>query len=134
MLQCLPPLLQHSPANSSYLDFFRSNVSSIWSFQGTVNSSSTTCLDDSENKTMSGLSVVLAMVSVNLSCLPRSTFSCQSRAVARSPPAEFLLCGGFSPALTNASERCAGSWCLLTEILVLMVPAITLSTWSWCHR
>ncbi len=82
-LSSFHPLLQHSPANSPYLALFRSNVSSIWSSQGTVNSSRTTRLYDSENKTMSGLSVVMAMVSVNLSCLPRSTFSCQFRAVDR---------------------------------------------------
>ncbi len=90
-------LLQHSPANSSYLALFCSNASSIRSSQDTVNSSKTTCLD-SENRTISGLSVDVAIVSGNLSCLPRSTFSCQSRAVARSPPAEFLLPCGFSPA------------------------------------
>ncbi|XP_016374662.1 synaptic vesicle glycoprotein 2C-like [Sinocyclocheilus rhinocerous] len=67
----LMALLRHSPVNSSYLALFRSNASSIRSSQGTVNSSRTTCLDDSENRTMSGLSVVVAMVSGNLSCLPR---------------------------------------------------------------
>ncbi len=99
------PLLQHSPANS-YLALFRSNASSIRSSQGTVNSSKTTCLDDYENRNISGLSVVVAMVSGNLSRLPRSTFSCQSRAIARSPPAEFLLPCGFSPALTNVFTSC----------------------------
>ncbi len=100
------PLLRHSPLNSLYLALFRSNASSIWSSQGTVSSCRTTCLDDSENRTRSGLSEAVAMVSGNLSCLPRSTFSCQSRAVARSPPAEFLLPGGVSPALTNVITRC----------------------------
>jgi len=78
--QILHPLLQ--PASSSYLALFFSKASSIQSCQGTVNSSRTTCLVISDTKTMSGLSVVTAMFSGNLSCFPRSTFSCQSCAVA----------------------------------------------------
>lgn len=43
-------------------------------------------LDVSDIRTMSGFSVVTVMVPGNLSCVPRSAFSCQSRAVTRSPP------------------------------------------------
>ena len=127
------PLRRHSPANSSYLALFLSNASSIRSSQGTVNSSSITCLVDSDMRTKSGLSVVTVMVSGNLSCLPRSTFRCQSLAVVRSPPVWLGRCCDFSPALTKVMECLAGCCCLLSEIPEQMVSAITFSTWSWPH-
>ncbi|XP_060762189.1 E3 ubiquitin-protein ligase RNF126-like isoform X1 [Neoarius graeffei] len=62
---------------------------------GTVSPSRTTCLDP-DTRTMSGLSMVTSMVSENLSCLPRSSFNCQSWAFARSSPVSMthVRCAG----------------------------------------
>lgn len=66
---------QHSPASSSYWALFFSKASSIQSSLGIVNSSKSACLVVSDTRSMSGLSVVSAMFSGDLSCLPRWTFS-----------------------------------------------------------
>lgn len=82
--RALQTFLQHSVTRPSYLALLHLLVSSIWS-SGT---SRTTCFVDCEVYTMSGWTGVVAMFSGNLSCLPRSTWSCQSSVVARSPPEE----------------------------------------------
>ncbi len=79
----------------------RSFASSNLSSQGTVSSTMTTCLVYSDVSTMSGQSEVAVMWFRNLSCLPRSTWWCQSLALARSPPRERGCCCAFSPALTK---------------------------------
>lgn len=93
--------------SSLYLALFLLNASSSWSSRGTVSSSRTTCFNDSDTGTMSGLSVVRAMVSGNLSHLSRLTFSCQSQVTARNYPVEFVSCCCFSPALTKAIKHFA---------------------------
>lgn len=47
---------------------------------------SITCLDFSDTRTISGLRAVSALESWNVSSPSRCTFSCQSRAAAKSPP------------------------------------------------
>lgn len=108
------------PCFPSYLALFLSKASSIHFSEETVNSCRTTCLVDCETRTLSGLNVVTAMVSGNLSCFRRSTFSCQSCAVARGPPGRLGRCCGFSPVLTKVMECLAGCCCPLAGIPMLL--------------
>ncbi len=117
-----PPLL-HSSTSSAYLALLRSFASSNLSSQGTVSSTMTTCLVDSDVSTMSGRSEVALMWFENLSCLPRSTWRCQSLALARSPPRERGCCCAFSPALTKDMVCLEGCWLLLLWITAVIVYA-----------
>lgn len=58
---------------SYFFTLFLPNASPIQFSQGMVICSTSTCLEESDTRTKSGLSVVTAMVSGNLSCFP----SCQ---------------------------------------------------------
>lgn len=100
----LQPLHRQSTTNSVYFALFCSLASPSRSSQGKVSSSRTTCFVDADVNTMSGWSGVAVMCSGNLSCLLRSTCSCQSLEVARSPPEEVDLGCTFSPALTKVIE------------------------------
>ncbi len=128
-----PPHL-HSSTSSAYLALLRSFASSNLSSQGTVSSTMTTCLVDSDVITMSGRSEVAVMWLGNLSCLPRSTWRCQSLALARSPPGERGCCWAFSPALTKEMVCLEGCWLLLLWIAAVIVSAKALRTWSWRQR
>ncbi len=63
--------------------------------------------------------------------LPRSTWRCQSLALARSPPGERGCCCVFSPALTKKIVCLEGCWLLLLWIAVMIESAKALRTWSW---
>ena len=124
------PCLRHSSTKSVYLTRFLS-FSSMCYCQGTVSSSRTTCFNESENRTMSGLRVVSMMCSGNLSGFPRSAFICQSGRVPRSPAAPLGQFLGFSPALMKAIAGLAGQRGLFWVMLVKMVSAIVFGTCSW---
>ncbi len=96
--RALQSLLQHSVTRSAYLAVLRSLASSIRSSRGTVSSSRTTHFADSDVNTMS------AVFSGNMSCLLRLSWSCPSRAVARSPPKELGWCCAFSSALMKVMD------------------------------
>lgn len=68
----------------------------------------------------------------NLSCFPRSTWSCQSPTVARSPPVElgwswWVFCLG----LTKEIHWPRTAWVLLCWIAVQMESAKDFKTWLW---
>lgn len=88
----------------------------------------TTYFVDSDVNIMSGWSAVAEMCSGNLSCLPRSTWSFQSRAVVRSPLEEFGCCCAFSPALTKVMDCLVVCWYLLLVVAMLTVSARALRT------
>lgn len=71
------PYLQHSASNAA-LSRSLTSPSSL----GKDSSSMTTCLDISDSSTMSGLSMVTAIMSGNLSCLPGWTSSCHLRSLS----------------------------------------------------
>lgn len=106
-IPCSPPQWVHRmqsthslslvSASSRYFAFFHSWASSIPFYQGTVSSLSANYLEESDVKTTSGLSVVVAVCSRNFSCLPRSTCNCQSVAKGTKWVQVFWYAGGFSP-------------------------------------
>ena len=97
----LPLASERSISRSRYLALLCWLASSILSSQGTVSSILTTCLDDSDVRTISDLSVFLAMWSGNFSCLTRSIFSCYMRAMTSSPVEALCATSSLSPSLTN---------------------------------
>ncbi len=121
-LNVLTPFRWYSFTSSMYLDLFLSLASSIRSSQGTVSSKRMICLEASEISTMSGLSDVIATVSGNLSCLPRSTFRSQSCADV-SMPEEVVLIDvvTFSQTLTKVmvffDERKHFHWVIPLEMV-----------------
>ena len=71
---------------------------------------------------------------MNLSCLSRSTSSCQSWAIARIPNAPFFCPAlGYSPALTKVIVQVVLRTWLQVLIPLLMASAIDFSTWFWCQ-
>ena len=116
------------------MESFVSKASSRRSSHGTVSTSSTACLVDSDTRTMPGRRVVTAMWLGNLSCRSRSTSSCQSLAEVRMP-ADVLPAGvACSPALTKAMDFLEGRNCFAHTSPVLMASAMVLRTWSCLHR
>lgn len=122
------PRLWHSSTKLAHLAHFLSLASSLRSSQGTVSCSRTICFKESENRTLSGLRVVSAMCSGNLSCFPRSAFICQSGVVPRSPTVPLGWGLGFSPALMKAIACIAGRRGLFWVMMVKMVSVIAFST------
>lgn len=83
---------------------------------------------------MSGRNDVSAMCARNLSCLPRSTISCQSCPVVSRPSAT-LCCGlGFSPDFMNDMYFLGEWWCLHFVTAKETDSATTFSTWSCRQR
>ncbi len=129
----LHPACRHSLTSPSYLASFLSKASSRRSSQGTVSSNRTTCLVDSDKRTMSGLKVVVTMWLGNLSCCSRSTNSCQSLAVARMPADVFAAGLGCSPALIKVMACLEGRERLAHSTPTAMASAMAFSTWSCLH-
>ena len=132
----LQPACWQSLTSPAYLESFLSKASSKQSSHGTVSSSSTACLVDSDTRTMSDRRVVTAIWLGNFSWCSRSTNNCQSLADVRMP-AEVLLAGvGLSPALTKAMvflellcpcQSCADGFSNGLEDLVMPPPVPTIS-------
>ena len=102
----------HLPARCSYFVLFLSWASSKRSSHGTE-SSMMMFLVLSETRRMLGLRVVLTMCWGNLSCVSKSTSSCQSWAIARIPSAPFFCPAlGCSLALTKAIAQVVLRTCL----------------------
>ena len=130
----LQPASWQSLTSPAYLESFLSKASSKRSSHGTVNSSSTACLVDSDTRTMSGRRVVTAIWLGNFSWLSRSTNNCQSLADIRMPADDVLLAGvGLSPALTKVMVFLEGRNCLAHASPPLIASAMVLRTWSCLH-
>lgn len=122
----LPAIVPALSAEFSVFDPLPTLASLIRSSDGKVSSSRTTCLVDSDVTTMAGRSEVAAMLAGNLSCLPRSTWSRQARAVVRSPPAKFGWMFAFCPALTEVIDCFEATWDLLFYIAMQVQPRLSI--------
>lgn len=117
----VPSTLLHLLCVLGYLPLIGSFIQS---FQKTVSSKRMICLEASELSTIYGLSNVMAMVSGNFRCLPKSTFSSQSCVdVSKSEEKAVAAVVAFSPALTKAMLFFDGCRCLQWVIPLKMVSA-----------
>ena len=95
------PLSLQVWASSSYLLFFSSWASSTLSSHGTVSSTRITRFADFDHNTISGLRVVWATSSGNVSFFPRSTLISQSRETSTRLAVLAEVVGFASPSLTK---------------------------------
>ena len=132
----LQPSCWQSLTSPVYLESFLSKASSRRSSHGTVSSSSTACLVDSDTKIMSRHRVVTAIWLVNFSWCSRSTSNCQLQTSGTWIPADDVL-----QAVVVVSQLWQRRWFsywggenyLDQTGPVLMASAMVFRTWSYLH-